>query len=138
MVASALLVSTAPTTTAPSSIEAPTTAAPTTAPTVAACPTVTHRIPAGWYPDRENPARRRWWSGTEWTEHYAMAGAALAAEPRPVIPSPRHSAATGPQPVAVAPATEISRTRVPLIVTVLLAALTGADAVLLCLLALSN
>jgi hypothetical protein len=129
MVASALLVSTAPTTTAPSSIEAP---------TGAACPAVTHRIPAGWYPDRENPARRRWWSGTEWTEHYAMPGAALAAEPRPVIPSPRHSAATGPQPVAVAPATEISQTRVPLIVTVLLAALTGADAVLLCLLALSN
>jgi len=21
---------------------------------------VAHRIPAGWYPDRENPAQRRW------------------------------------------------------------------------------
>ncbi len=32
---------------------------------------VAHRIPAGWYRDKDDPSRRRWWDGIEWTEHYA-------------------------------------------------------------------
>lgn len=32
---------------------------------------IAHRIPAGWYPDRESRARRRWWNGHEWTEYYS-------------------------------------------------------------------
>jgi hypothetical protein len=32
---------------------------------------VAHRIPAGWYRDKDNPSRRRWWDGIEWTNHYA-------------------------------------------------------------------
>ena len=34
---------------------------------------IAHRIPAGWYPDRENRSRRRWWNGEEWTEYYSAA-----------------------------------------------------------------
>jgi hypothetical protein len=32
---------------------------------------VSHRIPAGWYPDRYDRTRRRWWNGTEWTDYYS-------------------------------------------------------------------
>ena len=32
---------------------------------------IAHRIPAGWYPDRENRSRRRWWNGVEWTEYFS-------------------------------------------------------------------
>ena len=32
---------------------------------------IAHRIPAGWYPDRVDPSRRRWWNGVEWTEYYS-------------------------------------------------------------------
>jgi hypothetical protein len=31
---------------------------------------IAHRIPAGWYPDRYDRSRRRWWDGVEWTGHY--------------------------------------------------------------------
>jgi hypothetical protein len=33
---------------------------------------IAHRIPAGWYPDREDRSRRRWWNGVEWTEYYSV------------------------------------------------------------------
>ncbi|HEX4057837.1 MAG TPA: DUF2510 domain-containing protein [Galbitalea sp.] len=32
---------------------------------------IAHRIPAGWYPDRDDRSRRRWWNGKEWTEYYS-------------------------------------------------------------------
>ncbi|MCU1551057.1 MAG: hypothetical protein JWR36_1617 [Glaciihabitans sp.] len=32
---------------------------------------IVHRIPAGWYPDRFDRSRRRWWDGTEWTDYYS-------------------------------------------------------------------
>ena len=32
---------------------------------------IAHRIPAGWYPDREDRSRRRWWNGVEWTDYYS-------------------------------------------------------------------
>ena len=32
---------------------------------------VAHRIPAGWYPDRDDRSRRRWWDGEGWTDHFA-------------------------------------------------------------------
>lgn len=41
---------------------------------------VAHRIPAGWYPDREDRSRRRWWNGSEWTEYYSK---------NPDAPSPK-------------------------------------------------
>ncbi|WP_290703814.1 MULTISPECIES: DUF2510 domain-containing protein [Gordonia] len=31
-------------------------------------------VPAGWYPDADNPALQRYWDGTQWTEHTAPAG----------------------------------------------------------------
>jgi hypothetical protein len=39
---------------------------------------IAHRIPAGWYPDRDDRSRRRWWNGKEWTEYYS-------ANPEPVV-----------------------------------------------------
>jgi hypothetical protein len=38
---------------------------------VAVTADIAHRIPAGWYPDRENRARRRWWNGVEWTDYFS-------------------------------------------------------------------
>jgi hypothetical protein len=32
---------------------------------------VAHHIPAGWYPDRDDRSRRRWWDGTGWTDYYS-------------------------------------------------------------------
>ncbi len=32
---------------------------------------IAHRIPAGWYPDRDDRSRRRWWNGVEWTDYYS-------------------------------------------------------------------
>ncbi|MDQ1606340.1 MAG: hypothetical protein QOJ18_707, partial [Microbacteriaceae bacterium] len=28
---------------------------------------VAHRIPAGWYRDRDDRSLRRWWDGVAWT-----------------------------------------------------------------------
>jgi DNA-directed RNA polymerase subunit RPC12/RpoP len=28
-------------------------------------------VPAGWYPDPQNPRMQRWWDGGTWTEHHA-------------------------------------------------------------------
>jgi hypothetical protein len=41
--------------------------------TVAVTADIAHRIPAGWYPDRDDRSRRRWWNGTEWTDYYSAA-----------------------------------------------------------------
>jgi hypothetical protein len=38
---------------------------------VAVTADIAHRIPAGWYPDRDDRSRRRWWNGKEWTEYYS-------------------------------------------------------------------
>jgi Protein of unknown function (DUF2510) len=38
---------------------------------VAVTADIAHRIPAGWYPDRDDRARRRWWNGVEWTEYFS-------------------------------------------------------------------
>ena len=46
---------------------------------------IAHRIPAGWYPDRSNRSRRRWWDGTQWTEYYSAAPLGERA------PAPLHS-----------------------------------------------
>jgi hypothetical protein len=126
---------------------------------------VSHRIPAGWYPDRERPTRRRWWNGTDWTDFYtasiAMPEPVTTSEPvavsepvaiiasvvtptaetRQPVPSPRHSAATGPSPLPGLPTTtELGSTTrpIPAVIFVLLAGLTGANAVLLSLLLLAN
>lgn len=130
---------------------------------------VSHRIPAGWYSDRDMPTRRRWWNGTDWTDFYTASiatpepvteadaeaepvttsepiailepVATPTAETRRPIPSPRHSAATGPSPLPGAPTAAVldSTTRpVPAIIFVLLAGLIGANAALLSLLFLAN
>jgi hypothetical protein len=38
---------------------------------VAVTADIAHRIPAGWYPDRDDRSRRRWWNGVEWTEYFS-------------------------------------------------------------------
>jgi hypothetical protein len=32
---------------------------------------VAHRIPAGWYRDRDDRSLRRWWDGVTWTDYYS-------------------------------------------------------------------
>lgn len=89
---------------------------------------IRHRIPAGWYRDRENPTRRRWWDGTDWTDHYTPLSVPVTA-PRP----PRHLAVTAEIPAAAA-----SRAPVPRIVIVLLSVVSAANAVALSLLAVAH
>jgi hypothetical protein len=50
--------------------------------TVAVTADIAHRIPAGWYPDRDDRSRRRWWNGVEWTDYYS-------ANPDQKAPAPR-------------------------------------------------
>lgn len=154
---------------------------------------VAHRIPAGWYRDKIDPERRRWWDGIEWTDHYSpitdpltleasnpsgpvvLDGSAdprmsallesiggrvehaIAARPglddterweqaERALRSPEiasntvHSGTTGhignpAIEVGAAPVVAPARRSVPLVVIVLLAALTGANTVLLGILA---
>jgi hypothetical protein len=133
---------------------------------------VAHRIPAGWYRDKLDPERRRWWDGIEWTDHYAPITDPLTLEAsNPSGPvaldgstDPRMSAlleslggrveraiAARPEtvdteawkqaeralrsPELAAPVAAPVRPSVPLVVIVLLAALTGANTVLLGILA---
>ena len=42
---------------------------------------IAHRIPAGWYPDRNDRSRRRWWDGTQWTDYYSAAPLGETAPP---------------------------------------------------------
>ncbi|MDQ1546320.1 MAG: hypothetical protein QOH69_1224 [Actinomycetota bacterium] len=42
---------------------------------------IAHRIPAGWYPDRDDRSRRRWWNGVEWTEYFSANPDTLAPGP---------------------------------------------------------
>jgi hypothetical protein len=50
---------------------------------VAVTADIAHRIPAGWYPDRDDRSRRRWWNGTEWTEYFSANPDTQAPGPRP-------------------------------------------------------
>jgi hypothetical protein len=49
---------------------------------VAVTADIAHRIPAGWYPDRDDRSRRRWWNGVEWTEYFS-------ANPDTQVPGPQ-------------------------------------------------
>jgi hypothetical protein len=126
---------------------------------------VAHRIPAGWYRDKDDASRRRWWDGIEWTDHYApvtdqlttdprmsallesigsRVERAIAPQPEPLEQSEHHGAGSAQPsdradhavhsseiPITAMAATATTRRRVPLAVVVLLAALTGANTVLL-------
>lgn len=143
MVASTLLAGRTPVRTAPTMVESAAISAPVTVSQPAAVSiTVAHRIPAGWYPDREDPSRRRWWDGASWTDFYTAPIVVPAARIIRGIPSPRHSAATGPSPLPGAPSLTATPSPaippVPALIIVLLAGLTGANIVLLSLLALTR
>ncbi len=43
---------------------------------------IAHRIPAGWYPDRDDRSRRRWWNGSEWTEYFSANPDSQASSPQ--------------------------------------------------------
>jgi hypothetical protein len=49
---------------------------------VAVTADIAHRIPAGWYPDRDDRSRRRWWNGVEWTEYFSANPDTLAPDPQ--------------------------------------------------------
>jgi hypothetical protein len=44
---------------------------------------IAHRIPAGWYPDRDDRSRRRWWNGVEWTDYFSANPDTQAPLPQP-------------------------------------------------------
>jgi len=44
---------------------------------------IVHRIPAGWYPDRDDRSRRRWWNGVEWTEYFSANPDLVVSRPQP-------------------------------------------------------
>jgi hypothetical protein len=50
---------------------------------VAVTADIAHRIPAGWYPDRDDRTRRRWWNGVEWTQYYSANPDSQPARPQP-------------------------------------------------------
>jgi len=50
---------------------------------VAVTADIAHRIPAGWYPDREDRSRRRWWNGVEWTDYFSANPDTKAPGPQP-------------------------------------------------------
>jgi hypothetical protein len=50
---------------------------------VAVTADIAHRIPAGWYPDRDNRSRRRWWNGVEWTEYFSANPDTQTSSPQP-------------------------------------------------------
>jgi hypothetical protein len=45
---------------------------------------IAHHIPAGWYPDRQDRTRRRWWDGSTWTDYYSAMPARNLADSRPL------------------------------------------------------
>ena len=52
--------------------------------------------PPGWYPDPEQPTRKRWWSGDTWTartDDTTPTAPAPAPEPSGYVPMPFHPAA---------------------------------------------
>ncbi len=71
--------------------------------------------PADWYADPSNPQQMRYWDGNQWTEHVS---AAPAAEPDP---EPMGTFDLSPAPAAVAAPS--GRSRVPLVVLLVVAAL---------------
>jgi hypothetical protein len=50
---------------------------------VAVTADIAHRIPAGWYPDRDDRSRRRWWNGVEWTEYFSANPDIHTSSPQP-------------------------------------------------------
>lgn len=44
-------------------------------------------VPAGWYPDEQQPGGERWWDGFQWSEHRRPASVPLA--PVPPAPTPQ-------------------------------------------------
>lgn len=105
--------------------------------------TVAHHIPAGWYPDRENPARRRWWNGTNWTDFYAASTIGLATEADQVIPALHSSETTegfreSREPASAALSSPAIARPVPAVVVVLLTGLAILNAVLVSLFILTR
>lgn len=49
----------------------------------------TPSIPAGWYPDPQNPAQQRFWNGVAWTDAYHQPG-----QPYPPVPELKAPAGT--------------------------------------------
>lgn len=64
------------------------------------------QAPAGWYPDPELPGQRRYWDGTQWTDHTAPGpGSGSASRTPPSGPPQAPSPAGGWQTAETAPST---------------------------------
>lgn len=72
---------------------------------------IAHRIPAGWYPDRFDRTRRRWWDGTEWTDYYSAVPAPqlwLVEDELTTGPSDLGALITAPSRATASPAAHVS------------------------------
>ena len=49
--------------------------------------------PAGWYPAPDDPARERWWNGSDWSATYRDAAPQYATPAQPVDPFASHGSA---------------------------------------------
>jgi hypothetical protein len=54
------------------------------------------KTPAGWYDDPASPGRRRYWDGSQWTDHYAAGAQAMP--PTQQMPAPLGAAPRAPTP----------------------------------------
>lgn len=45
-------------------------------------------VPAGWYPDPDDPSRARWWDGEGWSRHSRALGVKSTAPPSSASPAP--------------------------------------------------
>lgn len=95
---------------------------------------IAHRIPAGWYPDRDDRSRRRWWDGEQWTDHYAPAAEPVLRRVAPIElrtePAQVHEVDTSSKPHTLSGALKFAD-RLPAFILLGLAA---ANILLLCVL----
>jgi hypothetical protein len=79
---------------------------------------VTRRIPAGWYPDRNDRSRRQWFDGSAWTSYFsAVPQRALSLVPDLEsdpefsysldLPFESHAAPVAPREIAPEPVNEV-------------------------------
>jgi len=96
---------------------------------------ISRKIPAGWYPCREDRSRRRWWNGVEWTEYYAP----FQKPSLRLVESPATPAVAPQPPTPAARVVSASRQRIlSRVLLVLVCSLAGMETVLALLLLAHN
>jgi hypothetical protein len=71
---------------------------------------VAHRIPAGWYRDRDDRSLRRWWDGAAWTDYYSPYTLPIPVSREAILASTELEAASAVTPSAAAAAEPVKLT----------------------------